>query len=692
MNKGINSEFGNLRQKAEKLLKNKPSHLPVNPAEADTLKLIHELQVHQIELEMLNHELMLANEISLQHSEEKFRIITENTNDVIALLDMDFNITYISPSVEKIRGYTVEEAMSQKPEHILTPASLHKFLEIAGKIIPAEKDGTAQIRAYPTIELEQYHKNGSKIWVELSFSFLKDFTNKSIGIVTVSRDVTKRMLIEEAMRKSEELYKSLISNSSELIILTDAQGVTTFCSPQCEKVLSYPGEKFIGKIMPDIIHPDDVDRCQKTWENVFHDGQDLEDFEYRIVDAQGAVRWVSHSAKRVRSNDPSVGIQNTIRNITDRKIAEQVLRVSEEKFRTMLNASPDGMVLIDLKGIIIEVSVIGLNLFGADARVDMVGRNIVQFVSADETGILNELLTKTTDEGLTQNTGLTIRRKDQSLFTGEISATIMQNQNGAPISFMITVRDVSQRKKMEAKQIHTDRMSTLGEMAAGIAHEINQPLNIISMVMDKILFETAKKELVDMEFLKNKSDKIFENITRIRDIIDHVRAFSRSQDDYILSSFNINSSIVNATSMIVEQFKHHAINLNLQLEPQIPLIVGNTYKFEQVILNMLANAKDAVMEKKSNQQDVEMLVGIRSWHENQYIFVEVTDNGIGISKDDIHNVMLPFYTTKEEGKGTGLGLSISYQIVKAMNGTIEITSEKLVGTKIKLVLPVQEKK
>ena len=942
MKSGINSESFLLRQKAEELLRTRPTRLPVNPSEADILKLIHELEVHQIELEILNDELMLANErvakaatdkyaelydfaptgyftiskqgkilelnlfgatmlgserfllinsqfgffvsndtkpvfnlflarifnsknkedcevtlsaienlpvyvhltgiytengdhclvtmvdlthrklaeISLRQSEEKFRILAENTLDVIALLDMDFNITYLSPSVEKIRGYTLEEAVSQKPEQILTPASLHKFLEMAGNIIPAEKDGTSQISAYPTIELEQYHKNGSTVWVELSFSFLKDFTNKSTGIVTVSRDVTKRKKVEDAMRlseknlreaqrlsllgswewiiaadkvkwseelyhilgtdpnsetpayagmfsfytteswerlskaventlesgepyaldleivrpdgavrhtfargeidydsngmisglhgtvqditeqklmekslrKSEELYKSLISNSSELIVLTDKKGITIFCSPQCEKILGYPGERFIGKIIPDIIHPDDVERCQKTWENVFYKGQDIDDFEYRIVDAEGAVRWISHSAKMVSSNDPSVGMQNTIRNITDRKIAEQVIRVSEEKFRTMLNASPDGMVLIDLKGIIIEVSVIGLTLFGADAWVEMIGSNISQFVSDDETGILNELLAKTTDEGLTQNTGLTIKRKDQSLFAGEVSTTLMQDQNGAPVSFMIIVRDISQRKKKEAKQIHTDRMSTLGEMAAGIAHEINQPLNIISMVMDKILFETAKTEVVDMEFLNNKSNKIFENITRIRDIIDHVRAFSRSKDDYIPTAFSVNSSILNASSMIVEQFKYHGINLNLQLEPKIPQIVGNTYKFEQVILNLLANAKDAVTEKKNQKQDVEMQVGIRSWHENQCIFVDVTDNGTGISKDDINNVMLPFYTTKEEGKGTGLGLSICYQIIKDLNGTIEITSDSSLGTKFQLVIPIQKRK
>jgi C4-dicarboxylate-specific signal transduction histidine kinase len=210
--------------------------------------------------------------------------------------------------------------------------------------------------------------------------------------------------------------------------------------------------------------------------------------------------------------------------------------------------------------------------------------------------------------------------------------------------------------------------------------------------VDKILFESAKADTIDIEFIRNKSDKIFENITRVKNIIDHIRAFSRSHDDYISIAFDINSSIVNASSMIVEQFKHNGISLNLHLEPHIPQILGNTNKFEQVIINLLANAKDAVTEMKTQRHDAEMLIGIRTWKENQNIMVEVTDNGSGISEDDIHNIMLPFYTTKDEGKGTGLGLSICYQIIKEMNGNIEVMSEKFVGTKIKLVLPVQNKK
>jgi C4-dicarboxylate-specific signal transduction histidine kinase len=310
-----------------------------------------------------------------------------------------------------------------------------------------------------------------------------------------------------------------------------------------------------------------------------------------------------------------------------------------------------------------------------------------------EINTVQENIEKTMSEGLVQNISLTLKKKNQTLFAAETSATLIQGPNGIPISFMITIRDISQRKKMEAKQFHADRMANLGEMASGIAHEINQPLNIISLAMDNVLFEIDKDEQIRKEYLKKKSDKIFENIARIRNIIDHVRAFSRSDDDFVLTGFDINTSITNAVSMMSEQFEHLAIRLNIKLEENLPSIIGNTFKFEQVILNLLSNAKDALLEKKDNHlSNDEMFIDIISYQENQCLIVEMADNGTGISEVDIENILLPFYTTKDAGKGTGLGLSISYQIIKEMNGIIEIFRNSYEGITIRIILTLQNKK
>ncbi|NQU52917.1 MAG: PAS domain S-box protein, partial [Bacteroidetes bacterium] len=377
----------------------------------------------------------------------------------------------------------------------------------------------------------------------------------------------------------------------------------------------------------------------------------------------------------------------TLVDITERKLAELALKISERKYRSMLNSSPDGILLINMKGIITEVSDIGLELIGTNSSLDLLGKHFFRFIPHKSKPILKEITDKTVNEGISQNIEMEINRKDGSLFLSEISSTLIQDSTSSPVSFMLTIRDISFRKQREKKLIHADRMASLGEMASGMAHEINQPLNTMSLIMDNMLFEAARNNDVRKDYLKKKSDKIFENITRIRNIIDHVRTFSQNHNDSILTSFDINLSINNATSMISEQFKHFAIKLDLQLEDNLPLIIGNTLQFEQVVVNMLLNAKDAVLEKKDSQSvPFDMLVGIKSFLDMHNLVIEISDNGTGISDEDIEHIMLPFYTTKDTGKGTGLGLSISYQILKEMNGTIEIRTEPPNGTTFKIII------
>ena len=438
----------------------------------------------------------------------------------------------------------------------------------------------------------------------------------------------------------------------------------------------------------EVLHPQDIDIFNQSLKINLSDGS-YPSLEYRVIHKDGSIHYIFVNG-RIQFDKTSrpIKILGTAQDITERKMAEQAIKVSEEKYKTMLNASPDGILLLDLNGRITEVSEIGLEIFGADGRDDIVGKELPQFVQQADNNILNEIFAKTMSEGLAQNFELTFKKKNQSLFASEISTTLIQGPGGTPLSFMIIIRDISHRKKMVTKQIHADRMANLGEMASGIAHEINQPLNTISLVMDNILYEAVKEEPIAKEYLKKKTDRIFENITRIRNIIDHVRAFSRNQDDYILAGFDVNLSIRNASSMISEQFSHLAINLDLELQDNLPVLIGNTFKFEQVILNLLSNAKDALLQKKSGLSDpYDMFIRIKSFEQDHQVVTEMTDNGIGISDDDIDYVMLPFYTTKDAGKGTGLGLSISYQIIKEMNGTIEVARNSVNETIFKILLP-----
>ena len=242
----------------------------------------------------------------------------------------------------------------------------------------------------------------------------------------------------------------------------------------------------------------------------------------------------------------------------------------------------------------------------------------------------------------------------------------------------------------QAQLIHSGRLVTLGEMAAGMAHEINQPLSTIKFALDNLEI-AVKEDKFDNEYLKKKSKKVNIAVNKISNIIDHVRIFSREQVSCKekTEKFKIKQSINNAIQLVGEQFKNSNIELKVAEIGTDLIIVGELYKLEQVIINLLSNARDAVLEKASIEtDDFIMKVSIKTaiWN-NEIIEIIVEDNGIGIRSDLIEKVLNPFFTTKEVGKGTGLGLSISYGIIQEMNGDIRFNSD-VKGTQAIINLPL----
>jgi C4-dicarboxylate-specific signal transduction histidine kinase len=248
------------------------------------------------------------------------------------------------------------------------------------------------------------------------------------------------------------------------------------------------------------------------------------------------------------------------------------------------------------------------------------------------------------------------------------------------------------RKEKEQQQIivHQSSLTSLGELAAGIAHEIKQPLQNISLVNEGLLLETTE-EHIDPGFVKSSVNDINEGIKRIKFIINEIGNFSRGQQQQIIEWFDVNTRIENAFSLARTRFSNRRIDVRFDLDKSIPEFQGNPYKFEQVVVNFFNNAKDAVEEKAATQTvDFEKKMIVRSYSSGNFINIEVEDNGVGIAGDIKTKMFLPFFTTKPLGKGTGLGMSISLGIAKEMGGTIEIESTLNQGTLMRLKLPLQK--
>ena len=485
---------------------------------------------------------------------------------------------------------------------------------------------------------------------------------------------------------SQVKFKSFIEHAPDGVFIMNKAGQYLEMNEAVCSITGYRREELVKMTLHELITETSQEKWTSFLMKFFNTG--TANAELTFKHKNGKIRWCTVDGVRL-SDEQYLCFS---KDITQNKMAADALMKSEEKYRTLLNASPEGIIIVDLKGIITDVSEIGIELYGSDSQNELVGKHILRFLPAGLKAKFREIYNKTLEEGLVQSVELKLLNKNKVAFISEISTTLIQGKNAESIAFMIVIHDITHRKKLERQMIHNDRMTTLGEMATGIAHEINQPLNTLSILFDNMLFAASKEDSLPKSYLEKKTQKIYDNIFRIKTIIDHVRVFSRSQEDAIFSSFELNESIKNAVSMISEQFRHKLIELEMSVKESLPLSYGNTYQFEQVILNLLINSKDAIEELETKLgRTIEKKIEISAYQDCKQIIVEVKDNGIGIKPEELEKIMLPFYTTKEAGKGTGLGLSITFGIIKEMKGEISFQSEPNKGTKVTIKLPVAKR-
>ena len=392
--------------------------------------------------------------------------------------------------------------------------------------------------------------------------------------------------------------------------------------------------------------------------------------------------------------------------VRDRTFAEEMLRESEQKYRHIYENANDGIVMIK-RGEIFLINPRVSDIF-TELPSEIIGKQFSDFFLPQYKDQLNDFLTNQEDTQLPERKEITVEMHGGRWI--EMKTTLIEWDNEpAQLAF---ISDVSKRKqaendlfklnehlefrikeeidRVEQQQqllVQKSKLESIGELSAGLAHEINQPLGGISMGLENIQFKLVDHTLTN-DYLESKISVLFDDIDRIRNIINHVRIFSRDQEKMEVETIDIVQGIKNALSMVKKQFEDHLVDLRLCIPDQQFLTRGNSYRFEQVILNLLSNSKYAVEERaKVDQAFFKKMIMISLEQEAGETMVIVEDNGTGIDKEVLPHIFNPFYTTKSADKGTGLGLSISYGIVKEMNGTINVESELNKFTRIIITLP-----
>ncbi len=250
------------------------------------------------------------------------------------------------------------------------------------------------------------------------------------------------------------------------------------------------------------------------------------------------------------------------------------------------------------------------------------------------------------------------------------------------------VQEIKKQEKQQHLLAHKSKLESLGTLAAGLAHEINQPLGGISMGLDNILLKLDDRNISE-SYIREKVKLLFDNVDRIKRIIDHVRIFSRTQKPIAFEPVNLNEIISNALQMVGNQYQNQGIVIETELTQNPCTIIGDKYKLEQVVLNLLSNARYAVdeKEKKSADSSYQKRIEIKTWVNEFNACFSVYDNGIGIYPENLEKIFDPFFTTKSEDKGTGLGLSIAYGFIKDILGEIRVDSEEGEFSFFEVIIP-----
>jgi two-component system NtrC family sensor kinase len=255
----------------------------------------------------------------------------------------------------------------------------------------------------------------------------------------------------------------------------------------------------------------------------------------------------------------------------------------------------------------------------------------------------------------------------------------VQNDQHQVYGVILYLKDVTEKRKMEAQFLHSGKLAAIGEMAAGVAHELNSPLTAI-LGNSQLLLRNKPSD--DPSYLLLKDIKNCGD--RCKRIIKSLLTFSR-QDEYIFGSFSLNDGIYQVLNLLKYQLEKNEIAIYIELAKDLPEIEGSQQQIEQIIINLILNARDAL--DLSNKAKKEMTI-TTAYHENE-VQLTVKDNGIGIEKNRLSEIFHPFHTTKETEKGTGLGLSVSFGIAKAHRGTLKVSSTINTGSTFTLRLPLQ---
>ncbi|MCK5097477.1 MAG: PAS domain S-box protein, partial [Desulfobacteraceae bacterium] len=365
------------------------------------------------------------------------------------------------------------------------------------------------------------------------------------------------------------------------------------------------------------------------------------------------------------------------------RISTQKLMESEKKYKSLFTAGPNSIFVINRK----TFKILAAN----QKAVELFGYN------SDELLEMSFFSMGSLEQGKFARNypeGKSVVISSKVKFYQKDGGSVFVNIHASPAEYreedvlIVATTDITELVEKDSQLIQASKMTNLEKMSAGIAHEINQPLNAIKMGSEYLIMMKERKEKITKEDFDLVLDEISSQVSRAAEIVNRLKSFSRKAD-FAREVININNCIRSVTKIIGRQITLQNIDLNLRLDEPIPPVLAYNNRIEQVLFNLVINAKDAVNQRIESGMDIPKgEITISSFHDKKNVVIVVADNGTGIKPQDKGKIFESFYTTKEMGEGMGLGLPIIQGIVRDYNGTISVESIEGKGASFKILFPI----
>ncbi|MBU4340011.1 MAG: PAS domain S-box protein [Euryarchaeota archaeon] len=504
-----------------------------------------------------------------------------------------------------------------------------------------------------------------------------------IGSVSEKRAKVEKELIvsEKQLGENKDYLDNIIKSSADAIVVVDLNGIVRTWNKGAEGYMGYTADEVIGTSNMKLF--EDQKEADRIMEMVQREGE-VKNYRTVALNKGGKPVHISISAALLRDrNGVPVGTIRVSRDITKETEMEEKNKIERENLKAIFASMADGVYIVSKDYKIEFMNEVMIDEFGE--RVGSICHEV--FHNKEEPCPLCK--SREVFKGKTVRWEWHSHMKNK---TYDLTETPVKDIDGT-VSKLTIFRDITGILAKERQLAHISRLSSLGEMATGMAHEINQPLSVISLTAEGILRD-IKKTRVDMSLLSQDLEDIQRNVRRVDRIITHMRTFARQSGE--LKAVEPEQILDNAFIMLGEQFRAHSISVSRHIEEALPPIEVDPNQLEQVFINILTNARQVLDEKgeaaeragESFQKQLKCSI----LREGDCVVFEFADNGYGVPDEIKSRIFEPFFTTKEPGQGIGLGLSIAYGIVtQSLKGRIWVKDNENGGASFKVALPIKNK-